>query len=53
MVKSGLKQFVYWGDICYHDAFGGSHYTRYCFMYKGLSMTAKDADGCLGYNDSN
>jgi len=24
-----------------------------CYMYKGLSMTSKDVDGCLTHNDSN
>jgi hypothetical protein len=52
LVKSGNRQFVYFGNICYHDAFGAVHFTNYCWMYKGTSMTAKDADACLGHNDS-
>ena len=38
--------------VCSRDAFGASHFTNYCWMYKGTSMTAKDAEGCLGHNDS-
>lgn len=53
LVKSGDSQFVYFGDVCYHDAFGERHYTNYCYMYKGISMTSKDADWCLKHNDSN
>lgn len=53
MVKNGTLQFVYWGTICYHDAFNKPHYTNYCWMYSGKSMTARDAQGCLGHNDSN
>lgn len=54
LVRGGTDYAAaYWGTICYHDAFGVPHYTHYCFMYKGQNMTAKDAEGCLGYNDSN
>lgn len=53
LVKSGDTQFVYFGNVCYRDAFGVSHYTNYCYIYKGTSMTSKDADPCLQYNDSN
>jgi hypothetical protein len=53
LVRSGESQFVYFGDVCYHDAFGAPHYTNYCYMYKGTDMTAKTADGCLQHNDSN
>jgi hypothetical protein len=52
LVKSGDRQFVYWGTICYRDAFGAAHFTHYCWMYKGASMTGKDAEACLGHNDS-
>jgi hypothetical protein len=52
-VKAGAASFVYFGSVCYHDAFGIPHYTHYCFMHKGTGMAAKDADGCLKYNDSN
>jgi len=44
---------VYYGIIFYTDAFGTNRWTRYCWMYRGQSMTEKDADGCLGHNDSN
>jgi hypothetical protein len=53
LVKSGDRQFVYWGTVCYKDAFNVPHFTNYCWMYKGTSMAAKDAEGCLGHNDSN
>jgi hypothetical protein len=53
LVRDEKAQFVYFGSVCYRDAFGITHYTNYCFMYKGLSMTAKDADVCLTHNDSN
>lgn len=52
-IRNGDSQFVYYGDVCYRDTFGKVHYTNYCYMYKGTSMTAKDADGCLIHNDSN
>ncbi len=52
-IKAGTKQFVYFGDVCYHDTFGATHYTNYCYMFRGTSMTAKDADSCLVHNDSN
>jgi hypothetical protein len=52
-VKTGDLIFIYWGTICYHDAFNVSHYTNYCWMHKGLSMAVKDAEGCLQHNDSN
>jgi hypothetical protein len=53
LVKSGDMIFVYWGTACYQDAFGTAHFTNYCWMYKGASMTSKDADACLTHNDSN
>jgi hypothetical protein len=52
-VLAGKSVLIYFGNACYHDAFGSVHYTNYCWMYKGASTTAKDADACLGYNDSN
>ena len=51
-VAGGGFQMVYYGDVCYHDAFGASHYTNYCWMYKGHSMKSADAEGCLQHNDS-
>lgn len=45
--------FVYYGSLCYKDAFGRPHYTSFCWMYKGKSMTAKDAIACVGNNDAN
>jgi hypothetical protein len=53
LIKAGERLLVYWGNICYHDAFGLAHYTNYCWSYKGNSMTARDAEGCLTHNDSN
>jgi hypothetical protein len=52
LVKSGDRQFVYWGTVCYRDAFNKPHFTNYCWMYRGASMTARDAEGCLQHNDS-
>jgi hypothetical protein len=42
-----------YGTLCYHDAFGVSHYTNYCWRYSGEDLTAKNAEGCLLANDSN
>jgi hypothetical protein len=53
LVKSGDRRFVYWGTVCYQDTFKALHFTNYCWMYKGSSMTARDADACLTHNDSN
>jgi hypothetical protein len=53
LVRSGEFVFVYYGTVCYNDAFSAPHDTNYCWMYKGESMTAKDADGCTTFNDSN
>ena len=44
--------FVYYGTLCYHDAFKVPHYTDFCYMYHGKSMTAADANACLGHNNS-
>jgi hypothetical protein len=46
-------QIAYYGIIYYRDAFGEPHYTHYCWLFSGPSMTAKEANGCLGHNDSN
>jgi hypothetical protein len=51
--RKGSAVLYWYGNVCYNDAFGSPHYTNYCWMYKGTSMTAKDADGCLQHNDSN
>ena len=48
---SGMILIIY-GTLCYRDAWARSHYTNYCFIYKGRSMSAKDADWCLTHNDS-
>ena len=53
LVTSREFVLVYWGTLCYGDAFGTPHYTNFCWMYQGDSMTARDADGCLAHNDSN
>ena len=54
LAKDGREyQFIYYGIVYYDDAFGKPHYTRYCWIFKGPSMTAKEADACLGHNDSN
>jgi hypothetical protein len=45
--------FVYAGIVTYYDAFGEEHYTRYCWSFKGPSMTESDAEWCPGHNDSN
>jgi hypothetical protein len=52
-VRKGDAVLYWYGNICYHDVFGSPHYTNFCWMYKGASMTAKDAEGCLQHNDSN
>jgi hypothetical protein len=52
-VKIGAAALYFWGDVCYKDTFGKPHYTKYCWIYKGESMAAKDADECLQHNDSN
>jgi hypothetical protein len=48
----GNIQFVYYGTITYDDAFGLPHYTKYCWMFTGENMTGKDAEACVGNNDS-
>jgi hypothetical protein len=53
MVRSRDFILIYWGTLCYNDAFGIPHYTNFCWMYQGASMTTHDADGCLQHNDSN
>ena len=53
LVKAGKDVvFVYAGIVTYYDAFGGPHYTRYCWFFKGSSMTDKDAEWCPEHNDS-
>jgi hypothetical protein len=52
-VKSGKAAFVYFGSVCYHDAFAVPHFTHYCYLYTGTSMTSKDAEPCLKFNDAN
>lgn len=52
-VRHGLSVLVAYGNVCYNDAFGHPHYTNYCWMYKGDSMSGRDADGCIQHNDSN
>ena len=54
LIASGTGyQLVYSGVIFYKDALGTDHYTRYCFMYKGGSMTSHETDTCYAHNDSN
>jgi hypothetical protein len=54
LVKEGKNVlFVYAGILTYNDAFGDEHYTRYCWLFKGPSMTDRDAEWCPGHNDSN
>jgi hypothetical protein len=50
---NGTLVFMYWGNICYNDAWNHPHFTDYCWMYKGTDMSAKAADGCLTHNNSN
>jgi hypothetical protein len=52
LVRSGEFVFVYYRTVCYNDTFGAPHYTNYCWMYHGESMTDKDAQGCFTFNDS-
>jgi hypothetical protein len=44
-VKQGVAYLFWYGNICYHDAFGALHYTNYCWQYEGADMTTKHADG--------
>lgn len=54
LAKDGTEyEVVFMGILFYTDAFQVKHYTRYCWLYKGSSMTAKDAQGCWAHNDSN
>jgi hypothetical protein len=54
LARAGAEyNLVYYGIVHYTDAFGDPHYTRYCWLFKGPSMTEKDVDACLGHNDSN
>jgi hypothetical protein len=52
VTQSDKMYYVYYGTVRYKDTFGESHYTKYCWMFKGKSMSSKDAEGCLGNNDS-
>ena len=52
LVKAGKDVgFVYAGIVTYYDAFSEPHYTRYCWFFKGPSMTDKDAEWCPAHND--
>lgn len=54
LAKKGTEYvMIYYGVIYYDDAFRTPHYTRFCWMFKGESMTSKDVDYCLGHNNSN
>jgi len=54
LVEEGNEfKIVYYGILYYRDTFSDPHYTRFCWMYKGKEMTAKDTDVCFGHNDSN
>jgi hypothetical protein len=46
-------QLVYFGTIQYHDIFDQRHFTYFCWMYSRDHPNGKDAEGCLGHNDSN
>lgn len=53
LVRDGTQyMMIYWGAIHYRDAFGVDRCTRYCFSFKGPSMTENDAELCLQHNDS-
>jgi hypothetical protein len=53
LVKIGKDyQTVIYGAVYYDDVFGERHYTRYCWSFKGPSMTKDDAISCLVHNDS-
>lgn len=54
LVKNSLDyQMVYFGMLNYRDAFDRVHYSRFCYMFKNNTLTGKQADACLGGNDSN
>jgi hypothetical protein len=53
LMKGDDMQFVYFGTVQYRDAFDQRHLTYFCWMYTRNSTTVKDAEGCLGHNDSN
>jgi hypothetical protein len=54
LVRIGTEyELIYYGIVFYNDAFGALRYTHYCWMFRGENMTSKDAEGCIGYNDSN
>jgi hypothetical protein len=53
LVRDGKEyQLIYYGILWYDDAFGAKHYTRFCYLFKGASMASKDAEACLGHNNS-
>jgi hypothetical protein len=52
-VMSGSENFIYYGTLCYHDAWQIPHYTNFCWRYKGEALTGKDAISCVQLNDSN
>jgi hypothetical protein len=45
-------QMVYFGTVQYRDAFERRHFTHFCWMFTRKHTSAKEADACLGYNDS-
>jgi hypothetical protein len=44
--------FVYAGIVTYLDSYGEEHYTRYCWLFRGSSMSERDAEWCPGHNDA-
>jgi hypothetical protein len=54
LAKAGIEyQMAVWGIFYYRDAFDTSHYTRFCWLFRGEDMTESHAEACIGHNDSN
>jgi hypothetical protein len=44
---------VFYGKICYDDAFGIVRYMKFCFAFQGQRMTASDVLYCAQHNEAN
>jgi hypothetical protein len=51
-VRNGSHAMMVWGTVNFKDIFGTPHCTRYCWMFRGLSMGKQDAAACFQHNDT-
>jgi hypothetical protein len=53
LVRDGTEyELLVWGIVYYKDVFDVSHSTRYCWSFRGSSMTEADVEICLQHNDA-